>query len=191
RAKSGTVSVRARPKPDGKEIASLSAGAIVRDGHQMCDGSGRDQCATVAWGYEALGLPVYTLRDGWAEIGLGKGGGALEPAARCRNRGWVELDPPMEVYTVEDLLDDHGLTHTLDGWDGQLYDRPAGTPRASGFTDQVDFELRGTRTVTGELWLEVDLVDAHCEGDKRSRGAGWIPAADPRGTLQVWYYTDC
>lgn len=188
----GPITFYARPEPDAKPLATLDDdGQLARaDGELGCKGISEEPCLNLVFENEGIGLPVYDTSGSWVQVAIGKGGSILDGDARCRRRAWVQLDDPMTVETVPDLLESNKLTHTLDDWNGVLYDSPDGAPRASGFTGQTDFTVKSSRRFAGRLWFEVDLVSSHCD-TPRDRGTGWIPLEDDDGRLQIWFYTDC
>lgn len=188
----GPVAMYIRPNRESRVVGRLERSGVKRPGGApFCYWRQGQRCTGLTWAYDARAMLVYSVRDGWADVATGRGGDALNPAARCRLRGWVKLEAPMAVRTVEELLEDGRLTHTLGGWSGALYDAPGGASRDSGRRGEVNFVLKSTRTVSERLWLEVDLIESHCEEDKTPVASGWLPATDEQDRLQVWYYTDC
>lgn len=149
-----------------------------------------EQALTEESGYEIPALIAYERAGPWFRIALPRG------SAWIRNK-------PRNIQSYPQLLTDDRLTHMASGWDGTLWSTP-GAPSARPVSStmkrviqeakdaprEVDVDVLAIRHVAGEPWIQVRVVDGHCEGaDPVKIESGWVPAHRPTREPSVWFYS--
>lgn len=188
--------IRKAPADDAEEIARFDRnGELHQGGKPICrrPQAPSEHCLSLDYAKNGSGLPVYALKGDWAEVAFGPGGSVLSEAAgtTCPSHGWVKLQGGLEVRTAGEAIGEDSLAHTLAGWNGVLFDGPAGAPRPSGFDGVRDLKVVGSEDRDGRTWLDVRLIEGHCGRGDKEKGRGWIPVDDDDGRLQVWFYDAC
>jgi hypothetical protein len=189
------LKLRAQPRNDARVLLEFDReGALSRAGGKtVCHWAYKKEephCVAVQYDSEEYGIPVYEVRQGWAQVSVGPGETVDVSATGCKKRTWVQLQRPLEVRKVEALLEGATMTHTMANWDGVLYDAPGGAPRPSGSQGITPFRKGKIERRGDQTWIEATVIDRHC--DTKTEGAhGWLPLQDSSGALQVWYETQC
>jgi hypothetical protein len=189
------LKLRAQPRNDARVLLEFDReGDLSRvGGKTVCHWvykKEKPSCVAVQFDSEEYGIPVYEVRQGWAQVSTGPGEPADISSTGCRKRTWVQVQRPLEVRKIEALLEGDKMTKTLPNWDGVLYDAPGGAPRPSGVQGSTAFRKGKLERVGDQLWIEATVIDTHC--DTKTEGArGWLPLYDTDGALQVWYDSQC
>lgn len=192
----GTIDVKKAPMAKARTVATVNAKGMTASNNDntFCRGTtGDDACVGATVALEHFGLPVYQEKDGWAMVGMGRGGNIMVDGS-CQRRVWIEVEKPLEVRPVTDLLDtDMGYIRA--GMAIELFDDADGEPleeQPEGSSDDIPARVLRSEDVDGRTWVKVELYDqSKCEGDQEEIAEGWMPLHDDAGRLTMWFYSDC
>ncbi len=190
------VAIHKGPSEKSKVVGEYSAKGLVpaKKDEPFCHGTtGDDACVGATVALEQFGLPVYQVKDGWAMVGMGKGGNILGDGS-CQRRVWVQTTEKLVVRDVVDLLDTD-MAYLRGGMPPKLFDDAAGEPLAEqpeDSSDDISARVIRHKEVDGRIWVKVELYDqSPCEGEQEEVAEGWMPLHDDAGRLQFWFYSDC
>jgi hypothetical protein len=148
-------------------------------------------------GYEIPALIAYERAGRWFRVALPRGS------------AWMMRRDPQHFEQYPDfLLEDH-LNFMAAGWDGRLWSTPGGSsakilsPKLKSFLKrlegarkedvnigEVDVDVLAVRRVGGEMWIQVRVVDGHCDGaESVTLDTGWVPAHGVTSKPSVWFYS--
>jgi hypothetical protein len=142
-------------------------------------------------GYEIQAAIVYERTGPWVRIALQRGS------------AWMKSGNPEHFHEYPKMLVDN-LTYIPDGWDGRLWRTPGESPAGAvspkvkallkaveGRNDGVAVDVLAVRRIRGGAWIQVRVVDGHCDGpgDPVTIDTGWVPAYRATRGPAVWFYS--
>lgn len=163
------ITIYTRPDSGTKAVADITSPQAIDEAE---------------YGYEEAGALVYGRARGYFLI------------RSSRGVGWLSPEQAGSFHSLETLITSE-LTYVTDAWDRFVHASPRSArrtrvipQRSADGTEGRYVRVKTVRSISGELWLEVELISHNfCLSDQPPaiKARGWVRAHDATGAPTVWF----